>query len=320
MEMCQSASRPQNTTTTRAATTTTPMNTYSPTSTESKQQPRPTPATHVKQAVLARQHSGTIPMRHHTESSTTRRPKRMLNPKRATKTTFCQDSKAMVEGKESIEQHTEMSRSAPQHRAHDIRPNAKHVNPSSTQRLNGKNHDTVMFTMVQKKKTCSFDFLWLTHLRIKSEQHSMPRDSNLHPAEKDRTHQGTPALWTKKNGSHHREKEVQTASHLSSHGIRRRACSASVLGQAHSHRLELHSVNCGYEESRREQARLHEELAHCEKALRDTRIRNIHEVEELKRAQEMRIDEFSRCELRESHAIMTKLTLQIQELQERMNS
>ena len=53
------------------------------------------------------------------------------------------------------------------------------------------------------------------------------------------------------------------------------------------------SANCGYEESRREQARLHEELALREKALRDTRIRNIPEVEELKRAQEMRVDEFS---------------------------
>ena len=44
------------------------------------------------------------------------------------------------------------------------------------------------------------------------------------------------------------------------------------------------------------QARLHEELAHREKALRDTRIRNMHEVEELLRAQQMRVDEFSRHE------------------------
>ena len=51
-------------------------------------------------------------------------------------------------------------------------------------------------------------------------------------------------------------------------------------------------INYGYEESQREQARLHEELAQREKALREPRIRNIHEVEELQRAQEMRIDEF----------------------------
>ena len=42
-----------------------------------------------------------------------------------------------------------------------------------------------------------------------------------------------------------------------------------------------------------------------EKALRDTRIRGIHEMEELRRAQELRVDE---------------LTSQIQDLQERVNS
>ena len=92
-------------------------------------------------------------------------------------------------------------------------------------------------------------------------------------------------------------------------------CIREFQRQAHSHRLELDSVNW-YEESRREQARLHEELAQREKALRDTRIRNIHEVEDLKRSQEMRIDEFSVHKLRESHATIQELTSQIQELQE----
>ena len=62
------------------------------------------------------------------------------------------------------------------------------------------------------------------------------------------------------------------------------ACIRELQRQAHSNRLELDCVNCGYKESRREQARLHQELAQREKALRGTRIRNIHEVEELKRA------------------------------------
>ena len=75
----------------------------------------------------------------------------------------------------------------------------------------------------------------------------------------------------------------------------------------------------GYEGSRREQPRLHEELAQRERALRETHIRSIHEVEELKRAQEVRIDEFSRDELRESQATFQELTSQIQELQERVN-
>ena len=87
--------------------------------------------------------------------------------------------------------------------------------------------------------------------------------------------------------------------------------------QAHSNRLEMDSVNHGYEESRREQATRHEELAQREKALRETHIRSIDEVEELKRAQEMRIDEFSKNEKRESHAAIQELTSQIQELQAR---
>ena len=74
-----------------------------------------------------------------------------------------------------------------------------------------------------------------------------------------------------------------------------------------------------FEESREEQARLHEELAQRERALRETQISCIHEVEELRGAQEMRMDESSRNELRESRATIQDLTSQVQELQERMN-
>ena len=82
--------------------------------------------------------------------------------------------------------------------------------------------------------------------------------------------------------------------------------------------MEVYCTNQVYEESRKEQARLHEELAQRERVLRETQIRSIPEVRELKRAQEMRIDEFSRNALRESHATIRELTSQIQELQERM--
>ena len=56
-----------------------------------------------------------------------------------------------------------------------------------------------------------------------------------------------------------------------------------------------------------------------EKTLRDTRIRTMHGMEELKRAQEMRVDEFSVQKLRESSATIQQLTSQMQELQERVN-
>ena len=55
------------------------------------------------------------------------------------------------------------------------------------------------------------------------------------------------------------------------------------------------------------------------KALRDTQIRSIHEMGELKRAQGLRVDEFSAQKLRESHDAIQKLTSQIQELQGREN-
>ena len=96
-------------------------------------------------------------------------------------------------------------------------------------------------------------------------------------------------------------------------------CIRELQRQAHSHRLEMDSANCGYEESRREQGRLHEEVALREKALRETRVRNFHEMEEMKRAQEMRVDEFSIHKLRESHATIQELTSQMQELQETVN-
>ena len=54
--------------------------------------------------------------------------------------------------------------------------------------------------------------------------------------------------------------------------------------QFHSSQMEIDHTNLGYETSRREWARLHEELAQREGALR---VRSIHEVEELKGAQEM---------------------------------
>ena len=44
-------------------------------------------------------------------------------------------------------------------------------------------------------------------------------------------------------------------------------CNREFQRQALSNRLEMDSVNCWYEESQREQARLHEELAQREKAL-----------------------------------------------------
>ena len=58
--------------------------------------------------------------------------------------------------------------------------------------------------------------------------------------------------------------------------------------------LDLRRVLEEYAESRREKDLLHQEVADRERALRETHVRGIHEVEALKRVQEVRIDEFSR--------------------------
>ena len=70
-------------------------------------------------------------------------------------------------------------------------------------------------------------------------------------------------------------------------------CIGELQRETYSQRLELADAHFGSEESQREHVRLHEELVMREKAVRDTRIRSIHEMEELRRAQELRVDEFS---------------------------
>ena len=64
--------------------------------------------------------------------------------------------------------------------------------------------------------------------------------------------------------------------------------------QIDSQAVEIGHTRTGYEQSRREQALLREELADRQQALRDTRIRSIQKLEELKRDQEFRLEEFSR--------------------------
>ena len=97
-------------------------------------------------------------------------------------------------------------------------------------------------------------------------------------------------------------------------------CISELQQQTCAQRLELEDALFGYAEPRREQVRLQEELVMKGKALRDTQIRSIHEMGELKRGQELRVDEFTVQKLRERHETIHRITSQIQELQERVNS
>ena len=81
----------------------------------------------------------------------------------------------------------------------------------------------------------------------------------------------------------------------------------------------LQDLQHEFVESRREQARLQEELLRKEKALRDTQIRSMHEFENMKRTQVQQVDEMSIQKLRENHETIQHLTSQLQQLQEQMN-
>ena len=96
-------------------------------------------------------------------------------------------------------------------------------------------------------------------------------------------------------------------------------CINELHQQAYVQRLELGDARGGCVGSQREHVRLQEELVMKVKALRDTQIRSMPEMGEVKRAQELRVDEFSVQKLRESHDTIQRLTSQIQGLQERVN-
>ena len=68
-----------------------------------------------------------------------------------------------------------------------------------------------------------------------------------------------------------------------------------------SHPTQIEHTRTGCEQSRREQALLHEELADRERALRDSRVRSIQKLEELKRDQEFRLGIFEKKNGRKSH-------------------
>ena len=70
-------------------------------------------------------------------------------------------------------------------------------------------------------------------------------------------------------------------------------CIGELQRQTEEQRLALQNAQFGFVESRREQVRLQEEMSMKEKVLRNTQIRNMREIGEIKRAQEQRMDEVS---------------------------
>ena len=97
-------------------------------------------------------------------------------------------------------------------------------------------------------------------------------------------------------------------------------CISELQRKTEEQRLALEDAQYGVVESRREQVRLLGELSMKEKVLRDTQSRNMHEMGEVKRAQELRVEEVSVQKSKEIHETIQKFTSQLQEMREQMNS
>ena len=86
-----------------------------------------------------------------------------------------------------------------------------------------------------------------------------------------------------------------------------------------SQRREIDHTIASDEQLRRDQLLLQEQVSEQNRYLRETHIKSLHEMEELKRVQELRIDESSRRRLIENKDTINELTARIQEPQNEVN-
>ena len=86
-----------------------------------------------------------------------------------------------------------------------------------------------------------------------------------------------------------------------------------------SQRREMGHTMASDEQSRRDQLLSQEEISEQNRDLRETRIKSLHETEELKIVQESRVDEPSRIRSIENQDTINELTARIQELQNEVN-
>ena len=90
-------------------------------------------------------------------------------------------------------------------------------------------------------------------------------------------------------------------------------------GIIESQQREIDHTIAGDEQLRRDQVRLHEQLAEQNRDLREAHIKSLYEMEELKRVQGSRVDEISRRRLIENQDTVNELTARIQEPQNEVN-
>ena len=86
-----------------------------------------------------------------------------------------------------------------------------------------------------------------------------------------------------------------------------------------SQRREIDHALAGDDQLRRDRQLLHEQLSEPNRDLREAHMKSLNEMEEKKRVQESRVDEFSRRRLMENQDTINELTARIQEAQNEVN-
>ena len=90
-------------------------------------------------------------------------------------------------------------------------------------------------------------------------------------------------------------------------------------GISESQRSEINHALAGEQQLRRDQQLLHEQSSQQNRDLRDSHMKSLNEMEELKRFQGSTFDEFSRRRLIENQDTILELTARIQEQQNEGN-
>ena len=90
-------------------------------------------------------------------------------------------------------------------------------------------------------------------------------------------------------------------------------------GVIESQRMEIDQTITGCDQSRRDQLLLQEELSEQNRALRETRIRKIRDMEELQKSHVLKVEELSRRRLTEDQNTIMELRARIRELLSEVN-
>ena len=88
-----------------------------------------------------------------------------------------------------------------------------------------------------------------------------------------------------------------------------------LTGIIDSQRMEIDHTIKGCDQFRRDQLLLPEELSEQDRALRETRIKNMQDMEELQKSHVLKVEELSRRRLTEDQNPSMELRARIQELQ-----